>query len=55
MVKMSFEPVSIADFEKHAKDVLPKSYFQYYSSGANGEITLGENQNAFRRYVLPEI
>ena len=44
------EPVCISDFESHAKAFLPKAALDYYSSGANEEITLRENRLAFDRY-----
>ena len=42
--------VCIDDFEKHAEQFLPKSYWKYYSSGSNAQISLKESQNAFKRY-----
>ena len=38
--------VSVLDFEKNAKKVLPKSAWDYFSSGANDEFTLQENKDA---------
>ena len=48
---MPKEPACISDFEKHAKEVLPKNAWDYYSSGANEGITLWENRRAFDRYI----
>jgi isopentenyl diphosphate isomerase/L-lactate dehydrogenase-like FMN-dependent dehydrogenase len=49
---MSGEPVCISDFENYAKEFLPKNAWDYYSSGANEEITLRENRCAFNRYEI---
>lgn len=46
------EPVNISDFEILAKEKLHKHAFDYYSSGANDEITLKENCEAFKRIFL---
>ncbi|KAI6646591.1 Hydroxyacid oxidase 1-like [Oopsacas minuta] len=48
--------VCLGDLEKHASRVLPKMAWDYYSSGANGEVTLTENTNAFQTYqIYPHI
>lgn len=52
---MSREPACVSDFEKHAKEVLPKNAWDYYSSGANEGISLRENRRAFDRYDFFEI
>lgn len=44
--------ISISDFEKTAKEKLDKTAYDYYSSGANEEITLKENTEAFKRIFL---
>ncbi|XP_077169389.1 2-Hydroxyacid oxidase 1 [Paroedura picta] len=49
---MSGRPVCIADFEQHAKEVLPKSVYDYYRSGADDQQTLAENVDAFSRLKL---
>lgn len=46
---MSDKPVCVADFELHAKRVLPKSVFDYYVSGADEQETLNDNVAAFSR------
>ena len=46
------EPINISDFEILAKEKLDKKAFDYYSSGADEEITLKENCNAFKRIFL---
>lgn len=46
---MSGKPVCIADFEQHAKEVLPKSVYDYYRSGADDQQTLADNVAAFSR------
>ncbi len=38
---------NLFDYEKHAKDQLPRQAFDYYASGANDMITLRENRKAF--------
>ncbi|XP_019371758.1 PREDICTED: hydroxyacid oxidase 1 isoform X2 [Gavialis gangeticus] len=49
---MSGKPVCIADFEQHAKEVLPKSVYDYYRSGADDQQTLADNVAAFSRLRL---
>ncbi|MBC8247231.1 MAG: alpha-hydroxy-acid oxidizing protein [Deltaproteobacteria bacterium] len=44
--------VSVFDYEAAAREKLPKIAFDYYSSGANDEITLRENHAAFERIRL---
>ena len=44
--------VCIDDLEKHAARVLPKIAWDYYRSGANAEVTLAENKEAFLRYQI---
>lgn len=43
------EMVCLADFERFARSSLPKMAMDYYSSGADEEITLADNRKAFRR------
>ena len=42
--------VCLADFEKEARQILPRNALNYYRSGADDEITLGENEAAYRRF-----
>ena len=44
------DPVCLDDFEIYAKKHLAKNALDYYRSGSNDEITLGENLSSFRRY-----
>lgn len=44
--------VSISDYEIIAKEKLSQSAYDYYSSGANDEITLRENCEAYKRIFL---
>lgn len=44
--------VSLFDYENAAKEILPKVAYDYYASGANDEITLRENHNAYERIKL---
>ena len=43
--------VNLRDFEKYALKILPKAASDFYSSGANDELTLKDNLVAFKRYV----
>ncbi|BGP52935.1 hypothetical protein JCM8202_004016 [Rhodotorula sphaerocarpa] len=43
------ECLSLYDFEAVAKSVLPVGAWAYYSSGADDEITMRENRNAYQR------
>ena len=43
--------VCLDDFERYASKVLPKYAYDYYRSGADDQITLKENAEAFRRFV----
>uniref|UniRef100_H2YF76 (S)-2-hydroxy-acid oxidase n=1 Tax=Ciona savignyi TaxID=51511 RepID=H2YF76_CIOSA len=45
-------PICVKDYEELAKEKLPKAVWDYYSSGANNEQTLLDNQQAFTRYRL---
>ncbi|XP_053143402.1 2-Hydroxyacid oxidase 1 isoform X1 [Hemicordylus capensis] len=49
---MSERPICLADFEQHAKKLLPKSVYDYYRSGADDQQTLAENVAAFSRLKL---
>lgn len=44
--------VCISDFEKEAHKLLDNNSLQYYKSGADDEITLKENKEAFKRFGL---
>jgi isopentenyl diphosphate isomerase/L-lactate dehydrogenase-like FMN-dependent dehydrogenase len=46
------KPVTISDFEILAKEKLSQTAYDYYSSGANDEITLRENIDAYKRIFL---
>lgn len=45
-------PITISDFEVIAKEKLTQMAYDYYSSGANDEITLKENCDAYRKICL---
>ena len=49
---MLMTPVNIYDFELLAKEKLSQTAYDYYSSGANDEITLRENCDAYIRIFL---
>jgi (S)-2-hydroxy-acid oxidase len=42
----------LSDFEKYARTQLDGNVWGYYSSGADQELTLRDNEQAFRRYRL---
>ncbi|CAN0332340.1 unnamed protein product, partial [Ectocarpus sp. 13 AM-2016] len=42
----------VANYERHAKVVLPKGEFDYFAGGANDMVTLRENRAAYRRLRL---
>ena len=46
------EFVNVFDYEAAAREILPKIAYDYYRSGANDEITLHENHNAYERIKL---
>jgi (S)-2-hydroxy-acid oxidase len=49
-------PVNLAEFERYAKNVLPRNAHDYYASGSNDMITLRENRAAYSRLrLLPRI
>ena len=41
--------VCLDDFEKAAEEKIPKSALDYYKSGANDQVTLKDNTQAFKR------
>jgi len=45
-------PVNIAEYEQYAKHVLARQIYDYYRSGANDEVTLRENCDAFQRLII---
>ncbi|KAI9142315.1 FMN-dependent dehydrogenase-domain-containing protein [Paraphysoderma sedebokerense] len=48
--------VSIEDYHIHARTHLPKNAYDYYRTGSEDEITLYENEKAFRRiYLMPRV
>lgn len=42
----------VNDFEKNAQQKLAKEIYAYFASGADEEITMQENQSAFKRISL---
>ncbi len=44
--------ISINDFHRKAKKKLPQMFYDYYAAGANDEITLSENSEAYKRIKL---
>ncbi|KAH1064661.1 hypothetical protein J1N35_029648 [Gossypium stocksii] len=45
------EITNVTEYEAIAKEKLPKMVYDYYASGAEGQWTLKENQNAFSRIL----
>jgi (S)-2-hydroxy-acid oxidase len=39
---------SVKDFERIAADNLPKAAYDYYRSGANGSVSLKDNEDKFK-------
>ena len=46
------QPINISDFEAYARTNLQKQVYDYYRSGANDEVTLGENVAAYNRLII---
>lgn len=52
----SYAIVCLDDFEKYAQETMSKYIFNFFSRGADEEVTLGENRNAFKRYqIIPRV
>ncbi|KAK1279600.1 Peroxisomal (S)-2-hydroxy-acid oxidase GLO4 [Acorus gramineus] len=49
---MDSEPVNVREFQKLAKEALPKMHYDYYAGGAEDEHTLKENVKAFQRITF---
>ena len=45
-------PVNLADYEAAARQILPRLAYDYYASGSDDELTVADNQAAFRRLRL---
>ena len=45
------KPVCVNDFEELARKTLPKYAYDFFASGANEELTLKENSEAYKRYI----
>ena len=45
-------PVNVSDFEAIARERMTPSAYDYYAGGAEDEVTLAENREAFRRIAL---
>ena len=44
--------VTVEDFQERARELLPRSVYDYYAGGAGDEWTLRENRAAFERFAL---
>lgn len=51
-VKERTKLINIADFQRKAKENLPRMFYDYYASGAHDENTLSENSEAYNRIKL---
>lgn len=49
---MSSSLVCVQDYEEQATKILPRNALDYYRSGATQEITLQENKDAIKRFVI---
>lgn len=49
---MSERPINLFDYERAAREVLPKNALDYYASGAHDEVTLRENRAAYERIQI---
>ncbi|KAJ7951478.1 Peroxisomal (S)-2-hydroxy-acid oxidase [Quillaja saponaria] len=49
---MASEPVNVLEYQKLAKEALPKMYYDFYAGGAEDEYSLKENVEAFRRITF---
>lgn len=47
--KQNMALVCVSDYEKKAAEILPKSPWDYYRSGAGDQITLALNESAYNR------
>ncbi len=48
--------MNVAEYERYAKEHLPRNAHGYYASGSNDMITLRENRDAFARLrLMPKI
>lgn len=45
------EAVTLDDLERYAATYLDKTVFDYFSTGADDDVTLHENRQAFKRYT----
>ncbi|OMO66086.1 FMN-dependent dehydrogenase [Corchorus olitorius] len=49
---MGAEPVNVNEFEKLARQALPKMFYDHYRGGAEDQHTLKENVEAFQRIMI---
>jgi (S)-2-hydroxy-acid oxidase len=48
------KPLNVAEYQEQARKVLTHNAYSYYVSGARDEITLRENEDAFKRiFIMP--
>lgn len=56
MISTGPAPVNLAEYERYAKNNLPRNANDYYASGSNDMITLRENRDAYSRLrIMPRI
>ena len=51
-VSEQIEAINLCELEMKARELLPQTAYDYYASGANGELTLRENRVAYERITL---
>ncbi|GAB2293231.1 hydroxyacylglutathione hydrolase glo4 [Dionaea muscipula] len=49
---MAGEPVNVNEYEKLARKILPKMFYDFFSGGADDQYTLRENIEAFSRITI---
>ncbi|XP_031500658.1 peroxisomal (S)-2-hydroxyacid oxidase GLO4-like isoform X2 [Nymphaea colorata] len=49
---MAIDPVNVSEFRELARRTLPKMYFDFFDGGAEDEVTLRENIEAFKRITF---
>lgn len=48
--------LTVSDYHEEARKRLDPAAYEYYASGARGEVTLSENENAFKRiFLVPRV
>ena len=53
-VSEQIEAINLLELEMKARELLPQTAYDYYASGANGEITLREDRVAYERITASQ-